>query len=72
MDIEVYENGEYVHTYYDVECDEEALFAFLCRFCREEGYSLGPIERSSLRECSGSLFHGESISLYGFELVPIL
>ena len=68
MDIEIYQNGEYVNTCYDIVDNESALLEFLCSFCRNEGYSIGSVERDALQDCIRELVAGEIVSLCGFEL----
>ena len=68
MDIEIYQNGEYVNTCYDIADYESALLEFLCSFCRNEGYCIGSAERDALQDCICELVAGEMVSLCGFEL----
>ena len=68
MDIEIYQNCEYVNTFFDIADTEQGLFEFLCDFCTGEGYSIGDIESEAISECALALSSGEEISLCGFEL----
>ena len=67
VDIEIYQNGAYVNTFFDVADSEHKLFEFLCDFCSEEGYSIGDIESDAISECALALFSGDEISLCGFD-----
>ena len=68
MDIEIYQNNEYVTTCYDIADNEQGVFEFLCNFCDGEGCSIGAIEQESLSECAQELSAGEAVFLCGFEL----
>ena len=68
MDIEVYQNGNYVTTFYDIPDSADAVLDFLCDFCSNEGYSIGNQERKELAECAQELLAGGEISLCGFEM----
>ena len=68
MDIEIFQNNEYVNTCYDVADSEQGIIEFLFNFCEGEGYCIGPVEQEALSECAQELSAGEVISLCGFEL----
>ena len=68
MDIEVYQDGSFVTMFYDVPDSEEAILDFLFDFCRNEGYSIGDLEREELADCAQNLCGGCEISLCGFEM----
>ena len=68
MDIEVFKNCEYITTFYDVDNSEQGIYSFLHRFCENEGYSIGSVERGILLESARELSYGYEIELCGFDL----
>lgn len=68
MDIDVFQDGSYITTFYDVDDTARGIHCFLCRFCEGEGYTITDDMSCILREAAEEFLSDGTIDLCSYIL----